>query len=122
MATTSESQEIALLQQDVKRRQYDPPDPERMADIVSRLFARRGYARVLSKEDYQQVWRTVVGDVVASQTRVGNLRGGVLQIVAANSTIIQELSFRKHQILVRLKQELPHQRIRNVRLTVGSIE
>ena len=120
--TSLETELITSLDQDVRRRQYYPRDPRRMADVVSHLFARRGYARVLGNEDYQQAWQVIVGDALGNDTRVGNLRGGVLQIVAANSTVVQELSFRKHLILARLKEEFANQRIRDVRFIVGPVK
>jgi hypothetical protein len=73
-------------------------------------------------EDYQRVWQAIVGDVLGKETRVGNLRGGVLHVIAANSTVVQELSFRKPQILARLKDEFTNPRVRDLRFTVGPVE
>ena len=41
--------------------------------------------------------------------------------MAANSMIIQELTFQKQQILTQLQTALPDAKIRDIRFRVGSI-
>jgi hypothetical protein len=45
----------------------------------------------------------------------------VLEITAANSMTVQELTFQKQDVLARLQAEVPDAKIRDLRLRVGSI-
>ena len=96
--------------------------PKKMADVMSELMARRGYARLQAAACYEQAWRQAAGEMIAGSTRVGAVRRGALEVIVANSTMLQELTFQKHTILDQLKNLLPHERIASLRLRVGPIE
>ena len=55
-------------------------------------------------------------------TRVGQLRRGTLEVVVANSTLVQELGFQKQTLLKSLAELLPDEGIENLRFRVGNIE
>lgn len=69
----------------------------------------------------KDAWRQAVGEALAVQTRVGALRRGTLEIVAANSLLSQELLFKKTQILASLQSQLPPETVRNLRIRVGAV-
>ena len=117
----SEEEFIESLHDDVNKRQYRQRAPQRMTDVVSRLFARRGYARVQSAMNYAERWQAAVGDSISRQTRVGNLRQGILEVVVSNSIVVQELSFQKAQIIRRVNEGLTENAVRDLRFRVGSI-
>ncbi|MDA0657947.1 MAG: DUF721 domain-containing protein [Planctomycetota bacterium] len=95
--------------------------PQRMGDVVSQLMARRGYARVLSHHQYDDSWREIVGEEIARQTRTGQLKRSVLEIFVQNSVLMQELTFRKSELLKRLQsQHLSHQ-IKEIRFKVAAV-
>ncbi|HEX4131168.1 MAG TPA: DUF721 domain-containing protein [Pirellulales bacterium] len=98
------------------------PQPQRLAQTLSELIARRGYTRVQASADYCDAWRQAVGEALARQTRVGQVRRGVLEALVANSTLLQEITFQKHTIIKELKRLLPEERIVDVRLRIGRIE
>lgn len=95
--------------------------PQRVADILSELMARRGFARIRAAEAYEQAWRETAGTLLAQYSRVGNLRRGALEITVANSTLLQELTFQKADLLKRLTERLPDEGIRDLRFRLGSI-
>lgn len=95
--------------------------PQRIADILSELMARRGYARVRAAEAYEEAWRDVAGTLLAKYTRVGSLRRGALEVTVANSTLLQELTFQKADLVKRLGERLPEEGIRDLRFRVGAI-
>jgi predicted nucleic acid-binding Zn ribbon protein len=95
--------------------------PHRMADVLGELLARRGYARVQAGEAMSRAWRVVAGEM-AAQSRVGRVRRGVLEVVVANSTLLQELTFRKRELVGALARELPDQPLQDVRFRLGQIE
>ncbi len=96
--------------------------PVPIAEVVSELIARRGFARVRSAEAFEAAWREAAGELLAGYTRVGEVRRGKLEVIVANSTLVQELSFQKPAILRRLAERLPGQRIADLRFRVGPIE
>jgi predicted nucleic acid-binding Zn ribbon protein len=75
---------------------------KKMADVISELLNRRGYARVRADAAYADAWSEAAGEQMARYTRPGNLRRGVLEVLVANSTLMQELTFQKQAILNRL--------------------
>ena len=95
--------------------------PEPIADVLAELLARRGYAGQHSARSCAEAWREAVGDYLADRTRTGRLRRGALEIVAASSTLVQELMFAKPDILRKLAELVPEQSIQDLRFRVGHI-
>jgi predicted nucleic acid-binding Zn ribbon protein len=95
--------------------------PQRIDNILSELMARRGYARVRSTADWEEAWREAVGELIARYTRVGALRRGALEVTVANSAVLQELTFQKAELLIKLAQRLPDETIRSLRFRSGKI-
>jgi predicted nucleic acid-binding Zn ribbon protein len=85
-------------------------------------MSRRGFARVQSAAAYDAAWREAAGPLAAKYTRVGSLRRGTLEVVVANSPLLQELGFQKTELLKRLAELLPDDGITGLRFRVGNIE
>ena len=96
-----------------------PPQP--ISDVLAQLMARRGYARQQSAAAYGDAWTRAVGDPWSKFTQAGLLKRGALEVTVANSTLVQELGFRKSELLAKLSQLLPDQNIRDLRFRVGNI-
>ena len=96
--------------------------PQAIGNVLSELMARRGYARVQSAAAYDAAWREAAGPLAAAYSRVGALRRGTLEVVVANSTLMQELGFQKHTLLRSLAELLPDDGIKNLRFSTGNIE
>ena len=96
--------------------------PQAIGNVLSELMSRRGYARVQSASAYEAAWREAAGPLAATYTRVGPLRRGTLEVVVANSTLVQELGFQKHTLLKSLAVHLPDEGIENLRFRVGNVE
>lgn len=92
--------------------------PQRIGSIVNQLLARRGYAQVFAADALQSVVEAEVGHPLASSVRVGKVRGGVLQIFAADSVTLQELTFRKRALLKRIQADLPENKINELRFRI----
>ena len=75
-----------------------------------------------SAATYEVAWREAAGPLAAKYTRVGQLRRGTLEVVVANSTLVQELGFQRTELLKTLTELLPHEGIKGLRFRVGSIE
>jgi predicted nucleic acid-binding Zn ribbon protein len=95
--------------------------PRAIGDVLSELMAKRGFAGVQSSENYAEAWREAAGPMMAAYTRVGQLRRGTLEVVVANSTLMQELGFQKKTLLEKLSRLLPDQGIEGLRFRVGAL-
>jgi hypothetical protein len=96
-----------------------PPKP--IADVLAQLMARRGYARQQSAATYGEAWARAVGEPWNNFTQAGLVKRGALEVTVANSTLLQELGFRKTELLTKLGQLLPDQKIRDLRFRVGAV-
>ena len=97
------------------------PQPRPIADILAQLLARRGYAREQSAAAYGDAWHSAVGEPMSKFTQAGLVKRGALEVVVANSVLMQELGYRKTELLTKLGQLLPDQNIRDLRFRVGSV-
>src|SRR5262245_49670685 len=89
---------------DFRRRRVRIPPPQAMGDVMSQLLARRGYAQVQSAALCESAWQTAVGEKLAPHTRPGNVRRGVLEVLVATSSVLQELAFLKAKVIKQLAQ------------------
>jgi predicted nucleic acid-binding Zn ribbon protein len=110
------------LHGDYRRRQVRIPPPKVMGDVMCQLLARRGYAQVQTAASCESAWRTAVGDKLAADTRPGNVKRGVLEVLVGNSSVLVELAFLKTKVIKQLAQLVPEQKIRDVRFRVGPLE
>ena len=104
----------------MSQRESAKRDPRRIADVLSDLLSQRGYAQVRTSEDCQAAWSKVVGDL-SKFTFAGDVKRGVLQVTVSNSVILQELTFRKRELIEEVAQALPSHRIRDVRFRLGRL-
>jgi predicted nucleic acid-binding Zn ribbon protein len=95
--------------------------PQRIGEILSELMARRGYARVQSGDACADAWRAAAGQETARHSRATQARRGVLDVLVSNSTMAQEIGFRKADLINRLAELLPDENIRDLKLRVGPI-
>ena len=84
-------------------------------------MARRGYARQQSASACEDAWREAAGPLASQYTRIGPVRRGALEVIVANSTLVQELGFQKPQLLEALNRLLPEESIKDLRFRVGPI-
>ena len=107
---------------DIAGRQRYLGGPQKLADALAQVMARRGYARVQASAELGDVWNSAAGEKLAACSRPGNLRRGVLEVTVANSAVMQELEFMKRKILKELSQLAPDQKIRNLRFRIGPVD
>jgi len=99
-----------------RNRPYDTSEPDRLGDVLSRLFATRGYGRVQGDRQLQVAWRQVAGEEIARHCRVLTFRNGVLQIGVANGALLSELaSFQKQEFLAKFETDFSQLRIRDLK-------
>ena len=103
------------------KRWFYGQQPKKIAEVMSQLVQRRGYAQVRTLGEWNDAWLAAAGDAFAAVTEVGQLRRGVLEVTAANSLVMQELGFEKERILQELKTARPDAGIKQLRFRVGKI-
>jgi len=111
-----------LARRDREQRRHYARKPKKISDVLAQLITARGYGRVQATADFNAAWQQAAGATIAKYTRPGRLRRGTLEVTASNSTIIQELTFQKQQILAKLQTAMPDATIRDIRFRVGSID
>lgn len=95
--------------------------PESIGNLLTELMARRGFARVQSAAAYDAAWNEAAGPMMAKYTKPGKLARGTLEVVVANSALVQELGFRKQELIEALQRLLPDQGVKNLRFRVGNV-
>jgi predicted nucleic acid-binding Zn ribbon protein len=95
--------------------------PEALAEILSRLFAARGWGRRQGRLQLERAWAEAVGDAHAPHTRVAGLRRGVLDVEVDNGVLLQELAhFHKRRLLEQLRKSLPGTTVTDLRFRAGT--
>lgn len=95
--------------------------PEKLAEVLSRLFTARGWGRRQGRLHLASAWAEAAGSDYAKYTRVLNLRRGILEVEVANAILLQELAhFHKRRLLEQLRQRLPGTTLKDVRFRVGT--
>ena len=95
--------------------------PQAVRDIVAEVITRAGIGRTQSVGVRDLAWREALGEKLAKQTRPGAVRRGTLEVIVANSTLLQELSFQKTDIVGRLAQHAPELAVRDIKFRVGPV-
>ena len=97
-------------------------EPRRLSDILGELFTVRGYSRLLARQELEAAWNTAVGEPLCRQTRLGEVRRGVLSVTVAHSTLLGELAaFRKSLLIKALRVSAPSSTIHDIRFRVGTV-
>ena len=103
-----------------QQRRFFARRPKRIDNVIAQVVQQRGYAQLRAAGERDEAWQSAVGEVAAA-TRVGNQRRGMLEIQVANSLLMQELTFRKEELITKLQAALPEAGIKQLKFRVGQI-
>ncbi len=117
---TPEQQEAWDLAQIHQRRTRLVAKP--IGGVIRRLMASSGYSETQATAQLQQHWEQAVGEILAKLSRPGNISRGALQVEVANSATMQEIHFRKKQILESLRSSTANSGIASLRIRVGKFD
>ncbi len=93
--------------------------PKTISSILDRLIVQRGYSNEQSTLLLQEQWKIAVGDEFFSQTRVGKINRGVLQVLVSNMIVLSELEYGKQKALRHLQVALPDFKLKDIRLVLS---
>lgn len=110
--------EIQRLHAEVARRQYYDRRPRRIAEVLNTLIARRGYSELEAAGERDEAWKAAVGKPMSAYSRIGGIRRGVVEVTVSNSAALQELTFRKAELIRKISAALPDQKIHGMRFRV----
>jgi hypothetical protein len=100
----------------------DRRGPRVLSEVLGELFTVRGYGRLEALNELERAWNSAVGEPYCHQTRVGELRRGVLSVIVAHPTLLEELAaFRKAEILEALRATTVGTAIADIRFRIGPI-
>ena len=104
------------------RRQQPARGPENLGEVLSRLFTAKGWGRKQDRLHLEKAWVESAGPEFAPQTRVANLRKGVLEITVGNAVLLQELThYHRRRLLEQLRSRLPNTPITDLRFRTGVV-
>ena len=77
--------DFAQSLKEAQQRQRHPRGPVRIADAMSRLMVRKGYAQQQQGFQWEEAWADAAGERLAKNSRVGKTNRGVLENVNASN-------------------------------------
>lgn len=97
--------------------------PELLGEVLSRLFAARGWGRRQDRIRLEEIWAQIIGPEGAKHTQVGALRRGVLEVIVDNAVLLQEMThFQKRPLLEQLRSKLQGALIADLRFRTGVVK
>ena len=118
----TDEDDFAQVLYEAQQRQRHPRAPVRIADVMSRLLARKGYAQLQQGLQWEEAWNEAAGAKLANNSRVGRTNRGVLEIVARNSAVLEELKFQERKLLKNLLAAAGASDLKELRSRVGEID
>ena len=94
--------------------------PQKLSNVLAQLMAQRGYAQIGANEECKETWKSVVGKL-EKFSRATEVKRGVLYVIVSNSVVMQELTFRKSELVAAMADALPNYKIKDLRFRIGSI-
>ena len=110
------------LHQDLARKQVFPRREKHLGEALSQLMSKRGYAQVQTAACSDEAWRKAAGEELCKETRPGQIKNGVLEVLVRHPAVVQELTFMKAKLVKKLSQLIPDLRIRDLKFRVGAVD
>lgn len=98
-----------------------PGDVEGIQSILGRWLSKNRPFTKLGQNSPSAEWKEAVGEEIAASTRCIKLSGGTLFVEVSSAPLLNELStFRKKEILERIKAREVFRGVREIRFRAGS--
>jgi Dna[CI] antecedent, DciA len=97
--------------------------PKPVGDILGELFTARGFGRLRGLKELEDAWNDAVGEPARRQTKLGEVRRGILNVTVAHPALLEELAaFQKTTLLAALRKNAPGTVIHDIRFRVGPVD
>lgn len=95
--------------------------PEKIADVLGRLFTSRGWGRKNDRLRLEAAWAEVAGDKLLKDTRVLGLKRGVLEVEVKGAVLLAELAqYHKRGLLAKLRDRLKGTILSDIKFRAGA--
>ena len=95
--------------------------PEKIADVLGRLFTSRGWGRKNDRLRLEAAWADAAGEALLKDTRVLGLRRGVLEVEVRTAVLMAELAqYHKRGLLAKLRKLLPGVTLTDIKFRAGA--
>jgi predicted nucleic acid-binding Zn ribbon protein len=95
--------------------------PEKIADVLGRLFTSRGWGRKNDRLRLEAAWAEASGAALAKDTRVLGLKRGVLEVEVKNAVLMSELAqYHKRGLLAKLRKVLTGVTLTDIKFRAGA--
>lgn len=99
----------------------DDKGPEKIADVLGRLFTSRGWGRKNDRLRLESAWADAAGEVLLKDTRVLGMKRGVLEIDVRNAVLMSELAqYHKRGLLAKLRKAMPGVTLTDIKFRAGA--
>lgn len=121
MKKPEKSEDENYLHDDYRRRRVPVRPAKKMGDVVGQLLVKRGYANTQQASSLDALWNAAVGERFTPQTKAGQVKRGVLEVIVSNSAVMQELTFSKAKLIQALSKTAADHQIKDIRFRVGKL-
>jgi hypothetical protein len=95
--------------------------PEKIADVLGRLFTARGWGRKNDRMRLESAWAAAAGPEILKSARVLGMKRGVMEIEVKNAVLMSELTqFHKRGLLAKLRQAMPGVTLTDLKFRAGA--
>jgi hypothetical protein len=95
--------------------------PEKIADVLGRLFTSRGWGRKNDRLRLESAWAEAAGAKLLKETRVLGLKRGVLEVEVKNAVLMSELAqYHKRGLLAKLRECLKATTLSDIKFRAGA--
>ena len=95
--------------------------PEKIADVLGRLFTSRGWGRKNDRLRLEAAWAEAAGTKLQKDTRVMGLKRGVLEVEVKNAVLMSELAqYHKRGLLAKLRDHLKGATVTDIKFRAGA--
>jgi predicted nucleic acid-binding Zn ribbon protein len=89
--------------------------PQSLASVIDALFHQLGLEKKLKQYDIVDIWPSVVGSQIAQVTSVDKIQNNVLVIKVSAAPWRTELTFRRKEILEKVREAMNSDSIKDIR-------
>jgi len=95
--------------------------PEKISDVLGRLFTSRGWGRKNDRMRLESAWAEAAGVKLLKETRLLGLKRGVLEVEVRGAVLMAELAqYHKRGLIGKLRKALPATIVTDIRFRAGA--